>query len=181
MYDYAAGSIKKGKEVQRGRDSLPWPCACCDFGNAAPTFSVPPRCGLQPEPGLFFLLSPARNFSPRSTLKKKKKEEATAPQHEEPGQNASEGNMELVSDLCLLLLILHAPAVLALSTRKLRAVAPRWQPGRGSARVLAAMRGPQTCFSQVSRCPAVPAVGSNGQTSANCDFNHGARERVCFN
>lgn len=85
--------------------------------------------------------------------------------------------MELVSDLCLLLVIVHAPAVLALSTRKLRG----GSPVPGSVRVLAAMRGPQTCFSQVSRCPAVPAVGSNGKTSANCDFSHGARERVCFN
>lgn len=124
VYDYAAGSIKKGKEVQRGRHSRPWPCACCDFGNAAPTFPVPPRCGLPPEPGLFFLLTPARNFSPRSTLKKREREATAPPQHEEPGQKAWEGNMELVSDLCLLLVIVHAPAVLALSTRKLRGSSP---------------------------------------------------------
>lgn len=88
--------------------------------------------------------------------------------------------MELVSDLCLLLLILHTPTVLALSTRKLRAgvrrcaaavgARPRFGAGSGG--------GPQTCFNQVSRCAAVPAVGSKDKTSVNCDFSHGAREFV---
>lgn len=88
--------------------------------------------------------------------------------------------MEPVSDLCLLLLILHTPAVLALSTRKLRAGVRRCAVAVGARSRFGAGSGcgPQTCFNQVSRCAAVPAVGSNDKTSVICDFNLGAPEFV---
>lgn len=161
VYDYAAGSIKKGKEAQRGRGPLPGLAVCgLSLRDRAPTS---PRRSLLRVPAAtraHFPSSPPRVISLQDLKKKKqkkippkkRKKKATPPQHEEPGQEPSEGNMELVSDLCLLLLTLHGPAVLALSTRKLRAAVRRC--AAAAVRCGFGLRcgggGLQTCFNQVS-------------------------------
>lgn len=150
VYDYAAGSIKKGKEAQRGRGSPPSFGRSQALTSGQPLILSPaaPRCGLQLEPALFFFFA-LRVISPKDRPKKKKKEkekERKRRHHHNtrsPGRNHPRGTWSssrvfaCFSSSCTARPRSPCPRV---SCTLRSADAPRSDPGRGSARLLLAVR-----------------------------------------